>query len=144
MAESHVVSGLIAKRSEMAGLIEHHQKAIARLAADLTHVDATIKLFSPEVDLRTVRAKTHRVRNQYFKPGECQRLILEIYRDAAGQELSSRQVAEQMVLRKGFENTSDMIEQMQKNAVAVLRRLEGKLFLLGNGIGRAQTWALIS
>lgn len=144
MAESHVVSGLIAKRSEMAGLIEHHQKAIARLAADLTHVDATIKLFSPEVDLRTVRAKTHRVRNQYFKPGECQRLILEIYRDAAGQELSSRQVAEQMVLRKGFENTSDMIEQMQKNAVAVLRRLEGKLFQLGNGIGRAQTWALIS
>lgn len=144
MAESHVVSGLIAKRSEMAGLIEHHQKAIARLAADLMHVDATIKLFSPEVDLRTVRAKTHRVRNQYFKPGECQRLILEIYRDAAGQELSSRQVAEQMVLRKGFENTSDMIEQMQKNAVAVLRRLEGKLFQLGNGIGRAQTWALIS
>ena len=144
MAESHVVSGLIAKRSEMAGLIEHHQKAIARLAADLTHVDATIKLFSPEVDLRTVRAKTHRARNQYFKPGECQRLILEIYRDAAGQELSSRQVAEQMVLRKGFENTSDMIEQMQKNAVAVLRRLEGKLFQLGNGIGRAQTWALIS
>ena len=123
MAESHVVSGLIAKRSEMAGLIEHHQKAIARLAADLTHVDATIKLFSPEVDLRTVRAKTHRARNQYFKPGECQRLILEIYRDAAGQELSSRQVAEQMVLRKGFENTSDMIEQMQKNAVAVLRRI---------------------
>ena len=144
MAESHVVSGLIAKRSEMAGLIEHHQKAIARLAADLTHVDATIKLFSPEVDLRTVRAKTHRVRNQYFKPGECQRLILEIYRDAAGQGLSSRQIAEQMVLRKGFENTSDMIEQMQKNAVAVLRRLEGKLFQLGNGIGRAQTWALIS
>ena len=144
MAESHVVSGLIAKRSEMAGLIEHHQKAIARLAADLTHVDATIKLFSPEVDLRTVRAKNHRARNQYFKPGECQRLILEIYRDAAGQELSSRQVAEQMVLRKGFENTSDMIEQMQKNAVAVLRRLEGKLFQLGNGIGRAQTWALIS
>lgn len=144
MAESHVVSGLIAKRSEMAGLIAHHQKAIARLAADLTHVDATIKLFSPEVDLRTVRAKTHRARNQYFKPGECQRLILEIYRDAAGQELSSRQVAEQMVLRKGFENTSDMIEQMQKNAVAVLRRLEGKLFQLGNGIGRAQTWALIS
>ncbi len=144
MAESHVVSGLIAKRSEMAGLIEHHQKAIARLAADLTHVDATIKLFSPEVDLRTVRAKTHRVRNQYFKPGECQRLILEIYQDAAGQELSSRQVAEQMVLRKGFENTSDMIEQMQKNAVAVLHRLEGKLFQLGNGIGRAQTWALIS
>ena len=144
MAESHVVSGLIAKRSEMAGLIEHHQKAIARLAADLTHVDATIKLFSPEVDLRTVRAKTHRVRNQYFKPGECQRLILEIYRDAAGKELSSRQVAEQMVLRKGFENTSDMVEQMQKNAVAVLRRLEGKLFQLGNKIGNAQTWALIS
>ena len=35
MAESHVVSGLVSKRAEMAGLIEHHQKEITRLSSDL-------------------------------------------------------------------------------------------------------------
>ena len=54
MAESHVVTALISKRAEMAGLIEHHQKEMGQLAADLAHLDATLKLFSPELDLRTV------------------------------------------------------------------------------------------
>jgi hypothetical protein len=46
MSESHVVSGLVAKRSELAGLIDHHQKEIDRLTGDLVHLDAAIKLFS--------------------------------------------------------------------------------------------------
>ena len=80
MAESHVVSGLVAKRSEMAGLIQHYQSEIARVSGDLRHLDATIKLFAPEFDLRTVRAKEHRERNQYFRQGERPRMVLDILR----------------------------------------------------------------
>jgi hypothetical protein len=69
MAESHVVTALVTKRAEMAGLIEHHQKEMGRLAADLAHLDATLKLFSPEIDLRTIRAKEYRTRNRFFRPG---------------------------------------------------------------------------
>lgn len=36
MAESHVVTALVTKRAEMAGLIERHQKEVGRLAADST------------------------------------------------------------------------------------------------------------
>ena len=71
MSESHVVSGLVEKRSELAGQIQHHQTLIQRLAADLGPLDATIKLFAPEIDLRTVRARAHRERDQYFVVGEC-------------------------------------------------------------------------
>jgi len=49
MAESHVVTALVTKRAEMAGLIEHHRKEMGRLAVDLAHLDATLKLFSPEI-----------------------------------------------------------------------------------------------
>lgn len=143
MAESHVVSGLIAKRSEMAGLIEHHQKAIARLAADLTHMDATIKLFCPDFDLRTVRAKAHRRRSPQFTPGECQRLVLEIFREACGAELSSRQIAERIIQHKGLESSMEVIEQMQKTVLGVLRRLENKLIQLTGKTGKAQFWRLI-
>jgi hypothetical protein len=45
MAESHVVTALVSKRAEMAGLIEHHRKEMGRLATDLAHLDATLKLF---------------------------------------------------------------------------------------------------
>lgn len=144
MAESHVVSALTAKRSELAGLIQHHRTEIERAAADLKHLDATLKLFSPNIDLRTIRAKPHRQRNQYFKPGECQRLVLEIFRDTGG-ALSSRQIAEHIVERKHLENSVEMIEQMQKNAIGILHRLEKSETVRTAGKnGQGQTWELVS
>lgn len=64
MAESHVVSGLVAKKSELAGLMQHYQAEISRIGFDLKHLDATIKLFDPDFDLRTVRSKEYRERNK--------------------------------------------------------------------------------
>jgi len=142
MAESHVVSGLIAKRAEMAGLIDHHKKELSRIAGDLAHVDATIKLFAPEINLRTMHVKAHRQRNQLFLPGECQRLVLEGFRAADGAALSSRQIADQLASKKGL--GADMTVQMQKNALAVLHRLEkvGMVVPAGRD-GQAQTWKLV-
>ncbi len=141
MAESPVVTALVSKRAEMAGLIEHYQKEMGRLAADLAHLDATLKLFSPEIDLRTLRAKEHRTRNRFFRPGECQRMVLDIFREAQGAALSSRQIGETLAARKGLEPTTAMIEQMQKNAIAVVHRLErtGTLISAGRG-GQGATW----
>ena len=69
MAESHVVSGLVAKRAELAGLMDHHRREIERIGGDMEHIDATIKLFAPEVDLRGLRSKTYRERASHFRPG---------------------------------------------------------------------------
>jgi len=143
MAESHVVAALITKRAELAGLIEHHRKEMGRLADDLAHLDATLKLFSPEIDLRTIRAKGHRVRNRFFRPGECQRMVLDIFREAEGAALSSRQIGEALTARRGLEATTVTIEQMRKNAIDVVRRPErtGTLILAG-GDGHGATWAV--
>jgi len=141
MAELHVVTALAAKRGEIAGLIEHRKKAIAQLSGDLSHVAATLKLFAPELDLRTLRPKEHRERNRYFRPGECQRMVLDIFRDAASAALSSRQISEALVARKGLDPSPAMIEQMQKNAIAVVRRLERSATLAPAGRnGHGATW----
>ena len=113
MAESHVVTALVTKRAEMAGLIEHHRKEMGRLATDLAHLDATLKLFSPEIDLRTLRAKEHRTRNRFFRPGECQRMVLDIFREAQGAALSSRQIGEALAARKRLEPTTAQHRQGQ-------------------------------
>ncbi len=104
---------------------------------------ATLKLFSPEIDLRTIRAKAHRMRSRFFRPGECQRLVLDIFREAQGAALSSRQIGEALTARRGLEPTTVMIEQMRKNAIGVVHRLErtGTLIPAGRD-GHGATWAV--
>ena len=60
MAELHVVSALVAKRSEVSGLIADLERKIAQQRADLVHVDAVLGLSAPGLEsdcipFRTVR-----------------------------------------------------------------------------------------
>ena len=141
MAESHVVTALVAKRAEMAGLIEHHKKEMARLAGDLTHLDATLKLFSPEIDLRTLRAKAHRKYNVNFKAGECQRMVLDIFREANGDALSSRAITDALIARKELEATPTLIKHLQQSVLTVLHRLEkSEILVSARRDGGRATW----
>ena len=47
MADPHVLSGLVAKRAEIAGRIEHMQDQLRQLVIDLDHIDASIHIFDP-------------------------------------------------------------------------------------------------
>jgi hypothetical protein len=142
MADPHVVTALVAKRTEMAGLIDHHQKQIHRLAADLGHLDATLKLFAPEMDLRTLRTKEHRQRNAFFNPGEVPRFLLDTLRQA-GEPLTSRALAEQVVAVKGLDNTFATIEAVQKSLITALKALVRRGALAeGPKAGMARTWRI--
>ena len=57
MAEPHVLSALKAKRAEIAGLIDHHQQAINQARVDLTHIDATLRIFGYAEDPGAIPAK---------------------------------------------------------------------------------------
>lgn len=101
MAESHVVSGLVTKRSELAGLLDHHRKEIERLDGALAHIDATIKLFAPEYDLRGIGRKQYRRYSRLFKKGECYRLSLDTLRESGGKATTAA-IAAKIVTEKGF------------------------------------------
>ena len=102
MADVDVVAALISKRAELADLIEHQEKETRRLPKVLAHIEATVKLFSPDFELRTV-AKARPVRNRFFGPGECQRMVLDIFREAQDVALSSRHIGEALAARKALE-----------------------------------------
>jgi hypothetical protein len=125
MGASLVVSGLVAKRGELAGEVEHHRRELQRLAEELGHVDATIRLFDPSYDLGAIRVRKRGRRNQWFGPGECQRLVLEVLRDTL-KPLSGSTLAQALVARKGLEGTSEVLAAVKKTALAVLRRLLAK------------------
>jgi len=137
MAESHVVSGLVSKRSEIAGLINHHQSEIRRLAADLAHVDGAIKLFDPDYDLRTVKPTTVRVRNSWFEHGNVGRQALDALRLAAA-PLSTRQIAEKLIENSGKSvNGTKEWDHVLKLVLCGLRRLEdrGQIRMAGKSEG---------
>jgi len=141
MAESHVVSGLVQKRAELAGQIDHHRREIDRLLEVVGQLDATIRLFEPDYVISRIRSKQYRPRQRFFHSGECQRLVLEIFRDADS-PLSTRRIAESLLQRKDLEATPALIERMQKNALAVVRRLETKGIVREVGTeGVGKTWA---
>jgi hypothetical protein len=81
MTNEHVLSGLMAKRSELAGKIEMMQREMRALVVDLDHVDAAIRIFDPNVDLEDIKARLP-PRHMAFK-GEVSRLVLDTLRKAA-------------------------------------------------------------
>ena len=125
MAQSLVVSGLVAKRGELAGQVEHYRQELQQLAEQLVHVDATIRLFDPSYDVKGIRARKQGQRSERFRPGECQRLVLEALRDAV-EPLSGRALTQTVLSRKGLEGAGEEMAAVQKTALAVLRRLVAK------------------
>lgn len=82
MPESHVLSALVKKRSELLGLVDYHRKIIDDIHEQLSHINASIKIFNPEFDLREVKGKKYTPSCKYFKRGERNRLILEMLRES--------------------------------------------------------------
>ncbi|MGR9012033.1 MAG: hypothetical protein ACU83U_00160 [Gammaproteobacteria bacterium] len=142
MAESHVISGLVSKRSELAGLVQYYQAEISRITRNIQHLDASIKLFDPDFDLRTIRAKEHREKNPFLKSGEATRMVLDVLRGSEA-AMTSRQIAEGLLQRKGAESSTENIERIQNSALNVLKRLENKgLIIQSEKIGQSRTWRI--
>ena len=125
MAESIVISGLVAKRGELAGEVEHHRRELQRLADELGHVDATIRLFDPSFDLGVIRISKRGHRHQWFGQGECQRLVLDVLREAV-EPLSGNELTHALLVRKDLEGHREAPAQVKKTVSAVLRRLVAK------------------
>lgn len=141
MAESHVISGLVAKRADLSGLIAHHRQEMARLQGDLQHLDATIKLFEPDYDLRTIKSKQIRQRNQHFERGEGQRLVLEALRSLGMPALLS-EITQVVAGIKAF--SADDLPAVEHSLDSILRRAEtaGLVMRLGRD-SHGTVWGLV-
>lgn len=141
MGVSFVISGLISKRNELAGLAEHHAQELDRLDADLKHLDAAIKLFDPEMDLRTLPPKRFREANRIFRQGESNRLMLEVLREAGG-TLNTLEIAQRIADKKKLDES--LVKTVRDTILDSLRRAEKKGVLRQMGReGMALLWQLI-
>ena len=142
MANSHVVSGLLDKHAEISGLINKHQSEINKLNQSLAALDSTIKLFSPEIDLRSHRSKVIRERNRFFKNGECIRLILDVLREA-DEPLTPVAITDHIIALKLLSIDSTETDHVRNTIYAALTANEKKgLIKQIRADTGAKAWAL--
>src|SRR5947209_6254789 len=120
MADPHVLTGLVAKRAEIAGRIEHAQTALRQLIIDLDNVDATIRIFKPDADLEEIRPKPFPPRHAAFK-GEIMRVLMSALRTSV-KPLTGPEITMQVMAERGL-NTAEprLLKLVGKRVGACLR-----------------------
>jgi hypothetical protein len=122
MAEPHVICALRDKRSELAGMVNRLEQQLAQHRASLTHLDATMQLFDPDIRPDQFRPRQQRPRSAWFRPGECLRLIHDVLRDAR-RPVTTRALAERIMAAKGIPVADDRTRALiQKTVLGSLNR----------------------
>jgi hypothetical protein len=57
IGKDHVVSSLIEKRRELAGIIDELQRQLDQHRADLTHIDGVLRVLATDLDPEMIRPK---------------------------------------------------------------------------------------
>ena len=127
MAERHVIGALRTKRAELSGTLRQLEQQLAQQRANLAHLDATMRLFDPEIRPKDIRPRQQRARNVWFRPGECLRLIYDELRDAT-QPATTRELAERIMRLKAMPTTDDRCRELvQKTLLSSLNRAKATI-----------------
>ena len=138
-----VVSGLIEKRRELAGIIDQMQRQLDQYRADLTHIDGVLRILASDLDPETIRPKRAYRRNRYFARNELSRLCLSVLRTAAGELLSTDDIAGRVIAAKVFDAGDAILRAASREQVgSTVKRLHRNGAIENIGAGRASKWKL--
>lgn len=135
-----MIEGLAKKRAEIAGEIERTHQKIRQLSADLEHIDATLRIVAPDLEIVSIAPKTFRPPADWSKRGEMKRMVLSILRTARA-PMTSREIAERMVVERGLQATTATLTLMSKRVSTCLRDQREK-GLARSAEGEAGFWQL--
>lgn len=105
MNMSYVVSGLLAKRRELAGIIELKKKEINILKNQVEALDTALLVFDSNIDLRELGIKKAYKKNKLFSHGEMSKLLLEILRSAT-EGMNLRQISTRIMDIKSIDDSN--------------------------------------
>jgi hypothetical protein len=138
----HVLSGLIAKRAELAGRVEVAQREMRALVLAIDHIDASIRMFDPDIELDDIKPRLP-PRHQAFK-GEVSRLVLNAMRKA-GKALPVSEITLHVLAGRGLTNEDrPFMRVLGRRVGACLRHLRKKgLVRLTRGDGQVGVWQIV-
>jgi hypothetical protein len=140
-SHDHVVAGLIEKRRELAGIIDELQRRLDQHRADLTHIDGALRVLATDLDPEKIKPKRAYRRNRYFARNELSRLCLGVLRTAAGELLSTDDIAGRVIVAKGFDSGDAILRAAIREQVgSTVKRLHKEGMIHNIGVGRASKW----
>ncbi len=119
------------------------QSKLRQLILDIDAVDATIRLFQPDIDLDVVKVRPTPRRHEAHR-GDTSRLILSLLREAA-EPLSHREITQRVMQARGL-NLADraLCQTMRDRVGASLRGMRGRGRVAGGeGKGPGVRWGLV-
>ncbi len=115
-----VLSGLIRKRQEIAAELDGVQARLRQLILDIDAVDATIRLFQPDINLDVVKVRPTPRRHEAHR-GDTARLILSLLREAR-EALSHRKITQQVMMARGLNLADRALCQTMRDRVGASLR----------------------
>jgi hypothetical protein len=142
MTETHVVSALRSKRAEVSGYIHDLEKKVRHQRANLAHIDAAIRIFSPHTDPDTIPSRRSYRRSRYFSAGEVTRLCRGILREATS-PVPAAAIAEALIAAKGLPAGDEVLTRHVTDGVlTVMRTLAKRGAVVKSGVSRDAHWSL--
>jgi hypothetical protein len=142
MAESHVVSALVNKRAEIAGMIARTEQQLGQFRADLVHLDAALRLFAPGLEPKTIPAKKIRQADLWFAQGELSRRVLDALR-RAGEPIRAPDLVRAVMIDKGLDpGDRPSFARVQWKIRDTLKHLNKRGLLAPDGVGHGVLWRI--
>lgn len=121
----NLLNGLVDKRAEIAGRIEANQQELRKLIVELDAIEATIRIFDPDIDMMAIHPRPVPPRHAAFK-GEVTRIVFKALREAK-QPLTSRDIAKTLMRERGLNvDDKDVVVMMTKRVGACLKTQKNK------------------
>lgn len=139
--QTHAISALRDKRGELAGQIDALQDQLRQAMIDLDHVDSTLRLFDPHIELDEIRPKPLPPRHHAFK-GQVTRSILAMLRTEGAMDAKAITIR-LMAERDLNPNDKTLQKAMTKRIGAALRNLRDRTLVQSQqGAGGLLVWSI--
>ena len=138
----HVVSGLIAKRAELAGIIDQLQRQLDQYRADLTHIDGVLRVLAVDLDLGDSPEAVYR-RNRYFARNELSRPLSQCVPGQARRAVGIDEIAGQVFAVKGSTRGRHLAGRDPRSDRDIVKRLHGRGEVEKIGQRRDARWRLV-
>jgi hypothetical protein len=144
MGQSFVISGLVEKRAELAGILADLERKATQCRSDLVHLDAALRLFAPEYEPDAIKPKqVIPPRSLYFQMGVISDRCREALRKADGQSLSAQDIAVAAMQDKRLDVLdSKMRADFIRRILWALNRMAKRGQVTRIGAGRNVRWKL--
>lgn len=140
----HTIFALVRKRAEIAGQIEHLQAQLKQAVIDLDNVEATLRIFAPDIDLGEIAPRRVPTAHHAFR-GEVSRIILETLRETT-RPLDTIQLTHCVMKERGLDtNDVGLVRTISRRVGACLRHWEKKRGAIRStpGPGQRNLWQIV-